>query len=397
MPDDAPQLADGVTYRDLLRTGPGTPAGTYLRRFWQPVYLSKDLAPGRARPVRAMGEDLTLFRGKNGTAYAVDQRCAHRGAQLSVGWVGEDSIQCIYHGWRYDGSGRCVEQATEPRPFCDKVKIRSFPVQEYLGLIFVYLGEGAPPAMERLPEYENDYLHLHRIDTWPCNYFAQLENALDKAHTAFLHWHFRHNPPEDVSAEETEYGVVTYTPGMNDAAGHYDRGYFMMPNAHEWATTPRRDEKVGYYARGWRVPVDDRHHIRINLVVVPLRGAEADGFKARLDAAEETARRAGWSFEEKPVGELAHKMLRGEMEFSILKEQPQIFGEHLTDLQDCTAMAGLGDIATREHHEFLGRTDLAIVLLRRTWAREIARLARGEPLKDWRRPPNLFEAIGRRN
>ena len=91
---------------DFTRTGPGTLAGRYLRRFWQPVSRARDLLPGQARPVQVMSEKFTLYRGEDGTPHLVDFRCAHRGTQLSTGWVEGDCIRCLYHGWKYDGSGQ---------------------------------------------------------------------------------------------------------------------------------------------------------------------------------------------------------------------------------------------------------------------------------------------------
>src|SRR6266545_4763043 len=132
-------------WQDITHTGPDTLAGRYLRMFWQPVYRAQDLPAGRAVPVRIMSEDLTLYRGEGGKAYVVDSACGHRGTQLSVGWVEGENVRCRYHGWMYDGSGQCLEQPLEDRPFCERVKIRSLPAQEYLGLIFVYLGGGEAP------------------------------------------------------------------------------------------------------------------------------------------------------------------------------------------------------------------------------------------------------------
>src|SRR6266516_7652178 len=135
---------------DFVHTGPGTLAGRYLRMFWQPVHLAEDLKPGRAVPIRIMSEEFTLYRGENGP-HLLAFRCAHRGTQLSTGWVEGDEIRCFYHGWKYDGSGQCVEQPAEPEPFCQRIKIKSYPLQEYLGLIFAYLGEGEPPPLPRYP------------------------------------------------------------------------------------------------------------------------------------------------------------------------------------------------------------------------------------------------------
>jgi len=113
-----------VTYQDFLRTGPGTLAGRYLRMFWQPVYLAEDLKPGRAVPIRIMSEDFTLYRGEN-DPHLLAFRCAHRGTQLSTGWVEGDNLRCFYHGWMYGPDGQCVEQPAEPEPFCQRIKIRS--------------------------------------------------------------------------------------------------------------------------------------------------------------------------------------------------------------------------------------------------------------------------------
>src|ERR671926_500887 len=132
-------------YTDFEHVGPRTLAGRYLRRFWQPLARAEDVAPGEAKPVRLVGEDFTLYRGEAGTAHVVAYRCAHRGTQLSTGWVEGDCIRCFYHGWKYDQTGQCVEMPAEDPSFPPKVQIASYPTQEYLGIIFAYLGEGEPP------------------------------------------------------------------------------------------------------------------------------------------------------------------------------------------------------------------------------------------------------------
>jgi 5,5'-dehydrodivanillate O-demethylase oxygenase subunit len=118
---------------DFVHTGPNDLAGKYLRMFWQPVFCSHELASGRALPIRILGEDLTLYRGDSGSPQVIGFRCAHRRTQLSVGWVEGDCLRCFYHGWKYAGSGQCVEQPAEPKPFADKIQIPSYPVTEYLG------------------------------------------------------------------------------------------------------------------------------------------------------------------------------------------------------------------------------------------------------------------------
>src|SRR6266545_6845813 len=100
-------------WSDFVHTGPGTLAGRYLRTFWHPVFRSQDLKPGKTAPIRIMSEDFTLYRGESGTAHAVAFRCAHRGTQLSTGWVEGENIRCRYHGWMYDAGGQCLQQPAE--------------------------------------------------------------------------------------------------------------------------------------------------------------------------------------------------------------------------------------------------------------------------------------------
>ncbi len=150
--DDDHDIAEIAAEMDFVHTGPGTVAGKYLRRFWQPVFVSAQLQTGYAVPIRIMGEDFTLYRGASGAAYVVDFRCAHRGTQLSVGWVEQDCIRCFYHGWKYDGTGQCVEQPAEDASFAKKITIRSCPTHEFLGLIFAYFGDGVAPPFPDYPE-----------------------------------------------------------------------------------------------------------------------------------------------------------------------------------------------------------------------------------------------------
>src|SRR3954454_2386059 len=143
-------------WNDFAPTGPGTLAGRYLRTFWHPVYRSQDLQPSKAMPIRIMSEDFTLYRGEGGAVHALAFRCAHRGTQLSTGWVEGENLRCRYHGWMYDPSGQCVQQPAEVTPFCERVKIRAFPAQEYLGFVFVYVGQGEPPPLPRYPAMEGE-------------------------------------------------------------------------------------------------------------------------------------------------------------------------------------------------------------------------------------------------
>jgi 5,5'-dehydrodivanillate O-demethylase len=83
--------------------------GELFRRYWMPVAGSSEIASGAVRPVRVLGEDLALFRTDDGALGLVDARCPHRGASLAHGFVDRESLRCAYHGWAFDGDGRCTE------------------------------------------------------------------------------------------------------------------------------------------------------------------------------------------------------------------------------------------------------------------------------------------------
>jgi 5,5'-dehydrodivanillate O-demethylase len=137
---------------NLFRTGPNTLGGRYMRTLWHPIIIAAELKPGWAKPVQILGEKFTLYRGESGTPHLTAFRCAHRGLQLSVGWIEGDSIRCRFHGWKYDGSGQCVEVPTEDESSAKTVRLRTYPVREYLGLIFAYIGEGDAPEFSRYPD-----------------------------------------------------------------------------------------------------------------------------------------------------------------------------------------------------------------------------------------------------
>ena len=92
--------------RALVEVGPGTPGGEMLRRYWHPVAVAAEVT-GRPRAVRALGEDLILFRDLRGRPGLLYPRCRHRGTTLYYGKVEADGIRCCYHGWLFDVEGHC--------------------------------------------------------------------------------------------------------------------------------------------------------------------------------------------------------------------------------------------------------------------------------------------------
>ena len=150
---DRPAAKPVPPQRDFAHTGPDTLAGRLLRKAWQPVYVAGDLKPGWARTVKVLSEEITLYRGQDGKAFAVGGRCAHRGLLLSTGMVDGDCIRCAYHGWTYDTAGRLrATPAFGAAPDFDKKDFALFPVRvdTWRGFVFVNLDPAAGPLAEGL-------------------------------------------------------------------------------------------------------------------------------------------------------------------------------------------------------------------------------------------------------
>lgn len=372
-------MSDAIRdYNDVHHVGPGTLAGDYLRSFWHPVHVARDLRSGRAVPLKILHEEFTLYRGEAGQVHAVAFRCAHRGTQLSTGWVEGDCIRCFYHGWKYDASGQCVEQPAEDAGFAAKVRIRSYPVREYLGLIFAYLGPGEPPPLPRYGELEAEGTLQLGMYLRPCSYFNNAENGIDEVHVHFVHRQaftgLQYDIPK-VWAEETDHGLVQYGQRRDGAVRE---SHWLMPNALLFKSGDLDDDADQI---SWRVPVDDVSHKNFMAVL---------HHRPTASSVEDTqAPRASAAAESRPSAlEVAQAILRGEMQLSDLTAR-----DDLITIQDHVAQLGQGAMADFEH-EHLGQSDRAVILLRKIWARELKALAEGSPLKQWRKPDVLTGTTG---
>ncbi len=177
----------------VTRTGPGTPMGEVMRRYWMPALLSSEVPEPDGAPVRVklLGEKLVAFRDTGGKVGMVDEFCAHRRASLFLGRNEEGGLRCIYHGWKYDTEGNCLETPTEPAgsSFKDKIHLKAYPTMEMGGMIWAYMGprEKIPPP----PKFEWTQVpesHRHLSKMWQeCNWLQALEGAIDTAHASFLH------------------------------------------------------------------------------------------------------------------------------------------------------------------------------------------------------------------
>lgn len=177
--------------KKITETGPGTPGGAWMRLYWQPVALTEELDTERpVVPLRVLGEDLVLFKNADGSLGLIDRRCAHRGADLSLGRLEDGGLRCYFHGWLYGGQGQCMDTPAEPvgSKLASKVKIKSYPVLERNGIVWGYLGPGVAPELPALdcfaaPE-EFTFAFKGYLD---CNWLQAVEVGIDPSHASYLH------------------------------------------------------------------------------------------------------------------------------------------------------------------------------------------------------------------
>jgi 5,5'-dehydrodivanillate O-demethylase oxygenase subunit len=361
---------------DFVHTGPKTIAGRYLRRFWQPVYESEKLLPGQAVLIRIMNKEFTLYRSDSGTAYVIDARCPHRGTQLSTGWVEGNDIRCLYHGWKFNPAGKCIEQPAEPKPFCDKIAIGAYPTAEQLGLIFTYFGEAPEPPLPRWPEFER--CSVTSIALTPCNFFQNAENVVDDVHLNFVHVgepaRFARQCMPRVSAEETSYGIkITYT--GPDRTYH---SHFMMPNSHvnsyflDNVMPGAKKDLFPMRTLFWYVPIDDTSHKHVMVT---------SGHPAVIQLMREDYQKTH------DVAADISAVLSGDQDWH--KHIPGVSPRpNMVRVQDGVAVVGQGTIVNRSTDR-LGASDAGVILLRKLWLRELRSLAAGEPITAFVRPAVL--------
>jgi phthalate 4,5-dioxygenase oxygenase subunit len=269
----------------LTLAGPRTPCGELLRRYWQPVALSEELAPGAPPlPVTLLGENLVLFRDDKDRVGLLHLHCSHRGSDLSYGRVENGGLRCIYHGWLYDVRGRCLEQPGEPGGGLqrDSILHPAYSCKEVGGVIFAYLGPGEAPLF---PDYElfraSDEQRFRPMKSYhECNYLQGNEGNLDPVHLSFLHrlksradnqagpgsagmprskvleLNVRDTVPT-INVEPTDYGLRIYAIRKAGEQEIFVRiTNFVMPNLCAIGGGTGSDG----YQMDWHVPIDDTHH-----------------------------------------------------------------------------------------------------------------------------------------
>ena len=274
------------------------------------------------------------------------------------------------------------------------MKIRSYPAQEYLDLIFAYLGEGEPPPLRRFPDFERPgIIDAGTIEDWPCNYFNRIDNAADAGHVIFTHrdsivrsGRLDQLAVREISAEETEYGTRTAIKVPGKPVIYLN---FHMPNINQvriqvMIEGSREDAGSLWSDRlFWRVPVDDSHSVSYSTDWIPLQGQAAKEFQQRRQQARGT-----FSAMASSHNDLGEAVLEGRMELKEIDQRTNMYQLFLTE--DYAVQVGQGAVADRTR-ERLGQADVGTFLLRKIWERELRALDQGRPLKQWETPAGIAD------
>ena len=261
----------------LTRVGPGTPMGDLMRQYWVPALMSSELeCDGPPVRLKLLCEELIAFRTTSGEVGIMDHHCPHRRTSLFFGRNEEDGIRCVFHGWKFNAAGDCLDQPNVPPRLGSayKVRAKAYRTRERYGIVWVYMGPRAePPALPHFPVFD---LPSERLSLWceqrECNYLQPIEGELDTSHAGFLHMgqvgttahvNTSYGASIDVENRAVEYKVLDTEVGIMaggyraaDERNTYWRiGNLLLPF---WTQPPPCAFGTEAVARAW-VPMDDTH------------------------------------------------------------------------------------------------------------------------------------------
>jgi len=352
--------------RLLTEVGPGTPMGDLLRRYWMPIAGVSEFETISIKALRLFGEDLVLYKDLSGTFGLVDRHCPHRRADLSYGFVEDCGIRCNYHGWRFDEAGRCLEQpfedvANPEARFREKIHITSYPIEAKGGLLWAYMGPQPAPL---LPDWEpfswpNGFVQITTSHI-PCNWLQCQENAIDPVHFEWMHrnWTVR------LAGERGPYGKKHVRLDFKEFeyGFTYHRLVEGMPEDHERWTVGRIALWPNCLGPNqhfeWRVPIDDDNTLFVMWHF------------ARVPNEREPYAQASIPCWEGPVFD---------------PQTGRFITSHIAN-QDFVAWAGQGRTTDRTK-EHLGVSDRGVILMRKQYLDDLARIERGEDPKGLIRDP----------
>jgi phthalate 4,5-dioxygenase oxygenase subunit len=373
----------------LTRVTGNAPMGQMMRRYWVPACLSEEVAEPGGAPVRTQiyGDRLVVFRDSEGKLGVVDERCPHRLASLALGRNEEGGLRCIYHGWKFNTAGACMDMPTEPgeHGFRDRMKLKSYPVHEAGGMVWTYLGPAE--AQPKFPEYDWMKLPRNQYATVKVgervNYAQAIEGAIDSSHSWFLHqgiiwdWKKRAEISMDTSpkmyAEDTGYGfryAAVRVPTKNPDTEKYVRvTIFLVPFT---AFIPRPLEKTQNAHIQVFVPVDDERTIFYGVFF------SQDG--SPVDEAE--TRRKHHLVPGVDLDRNWYKFANEENWFNQDREAMKNgswTGINGFSNQDMACQESMGPIVDRTA-EHLGTSDIAIIRMRKRMLEAVGLFQEGKPL-----------------
>jgi 5,5'-dehydrodivanillate O-demethylase len=357
----------------LTRVGPGTAMGTLLRRYWWPIAPSAMVG---LEPVkrRLLGEDLVLFRDRQGRLGLLAEQCPHRRASLSLGCVEGEGLRCGYHGWLFDTTGQCLEQPGEPADseFKDRIRTTAYRVQELGGLVFAYLG---PDTTEQpaplLPRYDL----FVRDDVWrdighavvPCNFLQIMENSVDPYHVEWLHGRYGSFLRELAGEPELE---VLRKKHVKVAFEVFEHG-ILKRRLLEGQTEDDEDWKTGH-------PLVFPGMLRIG-------GGGLSFFQIRVPIDDENTWHVWYQTYRPEHGQVPPQGEIPDYEVPLKDENGDWIRDYV-DGQDVTAWVTQGTIADRTQ-EHLGTSDLGVMVLRRLFQEQMDLVEDGhDPICTYRDP-----------
>ncbi len=383
----------------LTRVGPGTPMGELFRRFWLPALLSEEVPEPDCPPVRTrtLCEDLVAYRDTSGKVGILTSFCPHRRAPMFFGRNEENGLRCVYHGWKFDTTGACVDMPSEPPEsnFKDKVTIKAYPTYESGGVIWIYMGakENMPERPPELPftlipaEERNNMKFLVEA-----SYLQNLEGELDTAHVSYLHSiqeddgslanlvrkdGYENDRHPRLTVIDTDYGFVYGGRRAKPNGEYYWRvTQYLLPI---YGLIP----VAGGYTGGATIwmPIDDHHCWRY---LVGARRPSAAGTIGGTDTAAMPRRflpieRGTYKFDDGAVIDTYLPENRKSNLYGMdrARQRTQTFtGIPGIPTQDQAMNEGMGYICDRTQ-EHLGTTDVAIIAMRRRLLKMVAELQQG--------------------
>lgn len=257
----------------ITRVGRGTPMGEALRRFWLPAFLSAEvLSDGPPLRLRILGEDLVAFRDTTGRVGIVDAFCPHKRAPLFFGRNEKCGLRCVYHGWKFDVHGQCLDIPNIIPPdnydaLVKRMRITSYETLEAGGVVWTFMGPAdKKPALPRMEwmGLPSDYVHVSR---WlqRSNWVQGMEGELDTAHISFLHVSgsmgdtlsrgatLAQDGAPVIFVKDTDYGFFYAARRRFEQKYYWRISHWLMPM---WSAVPPTPDFYFGHGRGWS-PIDD--------------------------------------------------------------------------------------------------------------------------------------------